>query len=463
MPSIKISQLCVSKISASCFRHFTMSHSCKKHIIGICQVTATSDKGQNFESCKQQIENAVSKGAKMVFLPECCDFIGSNRQQTLELAEDLNGPTVNRYKELAQRLGVWLSLGGIHEKGPESDCTRIYNTHVVLDSSGTVVSTYRKMHMFDIEIAGKVSLRESDYTIPGTAISSPIATPVGKIGLGICYDMRFPEMGIVLRQMGADILTFPSTFTVPTGKAHWEVLLRARAIETQCYVVASAQVGKHNDKRSSYGHALVVDPWGSILECCNTDTRVAVAEIDHDVIARVRSEMPVMHHRRPDMYGALYPCRKTDHDRDAYMFGPHPIKSEFVIYRSHLSFAFVNRKPVLPGHILVASIRQVEKLEDLTQAEIADMFSTAQTIEARLAPHYNATSATIAVQDGVDAGQSVTHVHVHVLPRKPNDFQANDDVYEKLEKHDKGPESERQWRTHEEMLTEATELAKLFH
>ncbi|KAF9364827.1 Nitrilase [Mortierella sp. NVP85] len=144
---------------------------------------------------------------------------------------------------------------------------------------------------------------ESQSTVAGERIVPPVTTPVGKVGLGICYDLRFPELALELRRQGAEILTFPSAFTIKTGEAHWEVLLRSRAIETQTYVVAAAQVGKHSEKRSSYGHAMIVDPWGRIVaECDGQEEGVAVASMDFEALERIRLEMPVMNHRRYDTY-----------------------------------------------------------------------------------------------------------------------------------------------------------------
>ncbi|XP_078061598.1 deaminated glutathione amidase-like [Mustelus asterias] len=158
-------------------------------------------------------------------------------------------------------------------------------------------------------------MKESDFTIPGTGIEPPVSTPIGKLGLAICYDLRFPEISLVLTEAGAEILTFPSAFTVTTGLAHWEPLLRARAIETQCYVVAAAQTGKHNEKRTSYGHSMVVDPWGCVVAECNEGRDICYAEIDLQYLWDIRQDMPVSHHRRKDLYGhlTLQPPNAGDH------------------------------------------------------------------------------------------------------------------------------------------------------
>ena len=199
---------------------------------------------------------------------------------------------------------MWLGLGGVHtvvENVPE----KTSNTHLVISSSGDIVATYNKTHLFDVNIPGAVSLCESAYVRPGTSLAAPVSTPLGSLGLGVCYDLRFAEQCQELAAAGAEILTFPSAFTVNTGMAHWEPLLRARAMETQCYVVAAAQTGRHNDKRSSYGHSMIVDPWGVVTAQCGEGVGVATANIDLSYLARVRSNMPVQSHRRPDLYGRV--------------------------------------------------------------------------------------------------------------------------------------------------------------
>jgi deaminated glutathione amidase len=178
-------------------------------------------------------------------------------------------------RTIARLSGLWISSGGIHIRtnpAGEAAATKVYNAHVIIDPNGRLQAHYHKIHLFDVDnIPGKqqqqmVTLKESDTTVPGTEYVVCPDTPLGTLGLSICYDVRFPEQYTTLRKMGANVLLVPSAFTVPTGQAgHWHVLLQARAIETQCYVIAAAQVGRHNQKRTSYGHALIDDPWGMIL------------------------------------------------------------------------------------------------------------------------------------------------------------------------------------------------------
>lgn len=217
--------------------------------------------------------------------------------QSLAIAEPLTGPTIARYSALAKRLGLWLSLGGFQEKGP--DPSHLFNCHVIIDAGGHIAATYRKIHLFNVDVPGGPVLMESRFTSPGTQLAV-CDSPAGRLGLSVCYDLRFPEVyqRLVL-DMGAEVLLVPSAFTVATGKAHWEVLLRARAIETQCYVVAAAQAGRHNEKRESYGHSIIVDPWGTVVGKLDDPhaTGIAVAEVDLDAMRKVRERMPVAEHR----------------------------------------------------------------------------------------------------------------------------------------------------------------------
>ncbi|XP_057626174.1 deaminated glutathione amidase isoform X4 [Chionomys nivalis] len=202
--------------------------------------------------------------------------------------------------------GIWLSLGGFHERGQDWEQTqKIYNCHVLLNNKGLVVAQYRKTHLCDVEIPGQGPMRESNSTMPGRTLEPPISTPAGKVGLAICYDMRFPELSLKLAQAGAEILTYPSAFGSVTGPAHWEVLLRARAIESQCYVIAAAQCGRHHETRASYGHSMVVDPWGTVVARCSEGPGLCLARIDLNFLRQMRQHLPVFQHRRPDLYGSL--------------------------------------------------------------------------------------------------------------------------------------------------------------
>jgi len=361
-----------------------------KPLVAVVQMTSTPDKEATFDQLSKLVLRAKSRGASMTFLPECADYVSESREQAVALAEPLDGPAVDRYRDLARTLNMWLSVGGYHEKPKNTEeKERIYNTHLLIDAQGTVQWVYRKVHMFDVDIPGATPCYESSYTIPGSTIGPPVETVCGKVGMAICYDMRFPEMAISLVQQGAEILTYPSAFTVPTGMAHWEALLRNRAIENQCYVIAAAQIGRHHARRSSYGNAMVVDPWGTVLARCHDTIDICVAEIDLPLLHKRRSEMPVLSHKRHDLYGQVLSGAVLPIDSQSqYHFGAHSVKSTSVYYRTALSIAFVNRKPVLPGHVLVCPIRVVEGLTDLTAAETADLFLAVQAVAEATRKHY---------------------------------------------------------------------------
>lgn len=435
--------------------------SSSSNLAAIIQLTCTSNKAGNFEQCQSLIVEAKKRGASIAFLPEAFDFIGESSEQTGELAEPLDGETISNYRAIAMEHKISLSLGGFHER--EDGYSKLKNTHVLIGDTGSILGTYSKAHLYDVDIPGKVRLKESDYVLPGPRIADPVPSKVGKIGLGICYDLRFPELSLALARRGADILTFPSAFTVTTGQAHWESLLRARAIETQCYVIAAAQTGQHNAKRSSFGHSVIIDPWGTVIAQCGEGEGLALAEIKPDYLAQVRRNMPVWQHRRGDLYGliaegdaaAIQDDAEEDANSSSIEFGPVLVPSKCLVLRSRLSLVFVNRKPVLPGHLLVIPKRKVNKLKDLTPDEVGDLFSTVQRAQKLTESYQESESSTISIQDGPEAGQSIPHLHVHVIPRKKGDFENNDDIYDKLQTHDKG---DVKWRTEEEMVEEAKDL-----
>ncbi|XP_062092795.1 deaminated glutathione amidase, chloroplastic/cytosolic isoform X4 [Humulus lupulus] len=240
--------------------------------VAAAQMTSINDLASNFATCSRLVKEAASAGAKLICFPENFAFVGAKEGESLKIAEPLDGPIMQRYCSLARESSIWLSLGGFQEKGPDEQ--HLCNTHVVIDDNGNIKNTYKKIHLFDVDIPGERSYKESSFTESvyklfvmhsGNNIVS-IDSPVGRLGLTVCYDLRFPELYQQLRfQHEAQVLLVPATFTVVTGQAHWEILLCARAIETQCYVIAAAQTGNHNDKRQSYGDTLIIDPWGTIV------------------------------------------------------------------------------------------------------------------------------------------------------------------------------------------------------
>ncbi|MEW5299893.1 MAG: hypothetical protein WDW36_002864 [Sanguina aurantia] len=265
--------------------------------IAVAQMTSVNNSDVNFQTCASLVKAACEAGAAMLFLPECHSFIGATASESLGQAQQLNGPLMTAYQELARSNALWLSLGGFQEVGP--DPAHLYNTHVIIDSDGELVSRYRKIHLFDVDIPNGPVLMESNTTAPGdeAVVCDSIA---GRIGVTVCYDLRFPELYQTLTWgMGATLIAVPSAFTKMTGEAHWEILLRARAIECQAYVVAAAQAGRHSERRESFGNALIIDPWGKIVARLEDPlaTGIATADIDMSLLQQIRAKMPIATHR----------------------------------------------------------------------------------------------------------------------------------------------------------------------
>ncbi|KAJ1955378.1 Carbon-nitrogen hydrolase, partial [Dipsacomyces acuminosporus] len=274
----------------------------RRAVAAVAQFCAQNDMQKNLQTCVDLVSTAARRGAKMVFLPEASDFIAETRMQPAQQAQGLDGQFMKEMQQAAKDNGIWISVG-IHEQPPVNGMP--YNTNAVISDDGSLVSIYRKLHLFDVNVKDGPRLSESSVTSRGEQIVDPVDTPVGRLGLSVCYDLRFPELAQRLRMRGAQLLCYPSAFTETTGAPHWEVLLRARAIETQTYVFAAAQVGKHNPKRSSYGDAMIVDPWGSVVARCSrnsSEPALATAEINLDFLDKVRRESPVFSHKRADVF-----------------------------------------------------------------------------------------------------------------------------------------------------------------
>ena len=268
-----------------------------RYLAAAVQLRSTSDAEANWRQARELVERAAGHGARFVATPENSNYLGPHAEK-VRRAEPLAGPTVGRFAELAARLGIHLLLGSFNEKADEAG--RCFNTSVLLGPGGAVLATYRKIHLFDVDVPGGVSFRESQTVVPG---DTPVTvdTPLGRIGLTICYDLRFGELYRQLAGAGASLLAVPSAFTLATGKDHWYPLLRARAIETQCWLVAPAQVGEHGDEglKESYGHAAIVDPWGVVVASAGAaGPGLALAEIDPARVTAVRRAIPVADHRR---------------------------------------------------------------------------------------------------------------------------------------------------------------------
>ncbi|PWN93246.1 putative NIT2-nitrilase [Acaromyces ingoldii] len=288
-------------------------------LAAVAQLTSSGLIAENLSTCISLIRRASSAGAKAIFLPEATDFIAPAASVAALTRSAEARDFVQGIRDAAKSAGIWVSVG-IHEdpsggsssSSPSSTANgkgqeRCYNTQLLVDERGEVRARYRKTHLFDVDIKGGLTILESNTTVPGEELLDPINTPLGNVGLLTCYDLRFAEPALALRARGAHVITYPSAFTVRTGAAHWEVLLRARAIETQSWVLAAAQVGAHaGTARVSWGHAMIVDPYGSVVAQTSDmqpyKPTFCLADIDLDSLENVRREMPLWDQRRTDLY-----------------------------------------------------------------------------------------------------------------------------------------------------------------
>jgi deaminated glutathione amidase len=262
--------------------------------IAAVQMASGADKPANLATAERLVREAAARGASLVGLPENVAWMGPEAERHAA-AEPLEGPTLVRFGALARTLGIHLLAGSVLETG--GDGGRLHNTSVLFGPKGERLAVYRKMHLFDVEVGDGQTYRESAAVAPGKDVVTA-ETALGRIGLSVCYDLRFPELYRALSAQGALLLTVPSAFTLMTGKDHWEVLLRARAIENQAYVLAPAQGGRHPGERLTYGHAMVVDPWGVVVACASEGEGLAVADMDIGLLERVRTRLPALRHRR---------------------------------------------------------------------------------------------------------------------------------------------------------------------
>ena len=266
----------------------------RKFIAAAVQMVASNDKAANLDEAEHWVREAASQGARIVALPEVFIWRGSKKLES-ETAEPIPGATSRAMAALAAELGIYLLAGSILEAIPGS--VKAYNTSLLFDPTGKLLASYRKIHLFDVDLANGVSLRESDTRAHGDVIAighSDLCT----MGLSVCYDLRFPELYRDLARQGAQLIFVPSAFTAYTGQAHWEALLRARAIENQAYIIAPGQFGQSRSSFETHGHTMIVDPWGKILAELPEGAGTVLADIDLDYLEKVRAELPALKHRR---------------------------------------------------------------------------------------------------------------------------------------------------------------------
>jgi predicted amidohydrolase len=267
--------------------------------IALLQMTTGIDPAANRETIIDAMRTAKAGGAHMLFTPEMSGYLDRNRKRAAErIVTEGDDPVLTGVQAAAAELGLWVSIGSLAVADPTTP-GKWRNRAFMIDDAGTIRARYDKMHLFDVDLPTGESWRESSsYAAGDTGVI--VATPWTPIGLSICYDLRFPDLYRALSDAGARILTVPAAFTVPTGEAHWHVLLRARAIEAACFVIAAAQTGTHEDGRATYGHSLVIDPWGKVLLDMGAAAGVGLVDLDLAQVDAVRQRIPALDHRRPN-------------------------------------------------------------------------------------------------------------------------------------------------------------------
>lgn len=264
----------------------------------ILQSRSDIDPAVNAAMLAQSIAQAKAQGADMLFSPEMVGCLDRNRTRAADnLRSEAEDIVLAGAREAAARHGIWVHVGSLGLRDERSD-GRWVNRSFVIDDRGEIRVRYDKIHLFDVDLPSGESWRESSVYGPGEAVVA-VDTPWARIGLSICYDLRFPDLYRALSDAGANVLLVPAAFTVPTGEAHWHLLLRARAVEASAFVIAPAQAGQHADGRTTYGHSLVIDPWGKVLLDMGDDPGLTCVELDFAVMEDVRARIPSLRHRRP--------------------------------------------------------------------------------------------------------------------------------------------------------------------
>ena len=264
--------------------------------IAVLQMTSGIDAAANAATIVAAVGEAASGGATMLFTPEMSGLIDRDRARAkASICDELDDVVLAAVRTAAAENRIWVHIGSLAVIGEGG---KFANRSFVIDPQGDIVARYDKIHLFDVDLPTGESWRESNAYAAGSA-AVVAETDLGKLGLSICYDLRFPALYTALSNAGATVLAIPAAFTVPTGQAHWHILMRSRAIENACFVVASAQTGHHEDGRETYGHSLVVGPWGDILLDMGTTAGVAFCDVNLDEVADVRRRVPVIAHRRP--------------------------------------------------------------------------------------------------------------------------------------------------------------------
>lgn len=265
--------------------------------LAMCQMKVVDNKEYNIKKALEMIKESSGNGVDLVILPEMfnCPYENSKFEEYAENIDE--SPTLEAISSAASEFQIHIIAGSIPEKTEEG----IYNTSFIFNNNGKIIGFHRKMHLFDIDIPNKIIFKESDILKPGQEITV-VETILGKIGIGICYDIRFPELSRIMTLQGAEILVFPGAFNLTTGPAHWETLIRSRAIDNQVFVAAASPASNKNANYVAYGHSMVCNPWGEIISKGNFEENIVYAELDKNMINNIREELPLLKNRRTDIY-----------------------------------------------------------------------------------------------------------------------------------------------------------------
>ena len=265
--------------------------------LALCQMNVIDNKEKNLENATSMINESVSENADFIILPEMFNCPYSNDKFIEYAEEEFNSPTLDKISSLAKENNKYILAGSI----PEKEEDKLYNTSYLFDKKGNIIAKHRKMHLFDIDVKGKITFKESDVLTAGDDFT--IAdTEFGKIGIGICYDVRFPELARVMVESGALALIYPGAFNMTTGPAHWELLFRSRALDNQVYCVGVAPALNEDASYHSFGHSIIANPWGEVIAEADEKENLIISEIDLDEIKRIREELPLLKNKREDLY-----------------------------------------------------------------------------------------------------------------------------------------------------------------
>lgn len=265
--------------------------------LALCQMNVVDNKNSNVAKAGDMIKAASRNKVGMVVLPEMfnCPYDNSKFREYAESAE--NSMTLDKISQAAEKAGVYVVAGSI----PELENGKIYNSSFIFNSDGEVIGVHRKLHLFDIEVPGKIAFKESETLTAGNKVTV-VETEFCRVGVAICYDVRFPELSRLMTDMGAELIVVPGAFNMTTGPAHWEVLMRARAVDNQVYVAAASPARNENFSYVAYGNSMIVDPWGNILNRAGADETITYADINLSKVRDVRNELPLLKNRRKDLY-----------------------------------------------------------------------------------------------------------------------------------------------------------------